>query len=161
MHLKWHNVLIVAILLALTETTFQSPTNLIVILEDPHNVFRYNNIDRNDKPSDVFTFGKPLRKERPKTNNIKEHELIIVQKDHSFEIHFGQTTNLKHRNVGKVTKMFLEKTDRNHLVHPSRYYRVSNSFVHGITPYASFFPVNSNGEVNHLFIKQPSNKVVY
>lgn len=53
-------------------------------------------------------------------------------------------------NVKNVT-YFYEKTDRAWLVHPSRYYRVSNSKIPSITPYASYIPINVNDELNELY----------
>lgn len=45
---------------------------------------------------------------------------------------------------------FFHQSNKGHLVQPFHYYRVSNNHVQGITPYVSFFPVNSNGEINQV-----------
>lgn len=64
------------------------------------------------------------------------------------------------RNNNRAT-LFFSKTDRGNMVHPSKYYRVYNKHLESVTPYASFIPINANGEENHVHFRKPNLYRVY
>lgn len=91
-------------------------------------------------------------------NNIIEHKFEGLQSNNNFNGNFKQSLKLRYPQFSNRATIFFEKTNKAHLVNPWIYYRVKNDYVHGVTPYASFMPINSNGEVNYVHKRNGVNQ---
>ena len=150
-------VIISVVVVASQKILNKEPVQVIVVMNGPINGVK-NNMRSLDRGSHTVTNNIYFTDQGTGINNMIEHKFEGIQHHNNFDGNFKQALNLRYPQWSDRATTFFEKTNKAHLVNPSLYYRVTNDYVHGVTPYASFMPINTNGEVNYVHRRSGFNQ---
>lgn len=150
MYLQFFCLVIIAVVVVASQNILnKEPVQVIVVMDGPINSVN-SNMRSLDRGSHTVTNNIYFPEQGTAMNNMIEHKFEGLQHHNNFDGNFKQSLNLRYPQWSDRATTFFEKTNKAHLVDPSIYYRVTNDYVHGATPYASFMPISKNGEVNYV-----------